>query len=808
MGITSYELRSTARTLAKHAGFTTVAIASLGLAIGLNTTMYSTLDALINPKISWREPEQLYRVAFFGDRRHQIDARDKFAMLKTIPQLESTTGTWFPQWDVLVESATSHRVGIVAIVAPNYFDVLGVRAMRGRVITRIDVGASTPAIVLGERAARDLFPKLRDPTGRRVELDGAAYTVVGVLARDADSPMSPVIAWRLPDVGADLDGPPMMIVRLRPGVTHATVLPMLEALGGRIAAQTNEAARDNRVWLASANPRQAHFGVFQYAVIGAVVSVLLVACANIGNLQLARGIARGRELATRAALGASRRDLITHLLLESAMLAVAGLVLGLLLTTWGMSVIRASIPPNIGEFLVEPQTSWRLFVVAAVSTAICVLIVGLVPAIRVSRVNLSDLIKSGAGTGSTRAARRQYGLLIVAEIGFALVVLCAAALLVRATIRLDRSASAFDQSRLTTVATQVQLSPGQSTPFADVAAQLASRLRSLPDVADVAVSLSISDADNNLSATDPGGAIHTVPAPQWSYNVVSPAFLRTMGFEISHGRDFKEGETGAVAIVDARTARLLWPNTSAVGHMIKFGAAGTPGRWYTVIGVRKPVGIESLDASVTTPGAVYVLPVPENQMFARKAGALVSLPRVNVVVRSSRNPHRAPVAVRSALANDTHFRVLYAGTFDERSGLTTKRENQRFVGRLFTLFAVLAFALAALGVYGIVSHSIAERRREIGVRLALGSSARNILYVVLREGNAFVLAGIAIGLFLIHRYAWMLTQFAGSFPEIDLHAIELFLPAAVFFFVAAAVAALLPAWRATRIDPVDCLRSE
>jgi putative ABC transport system permease protein len=810
MRITSYELRATARTLAKHAGFTSVAVVSLGLAIGLNTTMYSTLDALINPKVSWREPGQLFGVGFYGDRRRQIDPREKIAMLRGVAEIEGITGTWNPDIDALLESDRAHRTGAIAVVAPSYFELLGVRARRGRTITQADVGASTPGIVLSERAARDLFPK-SDALGQRLFVNGTAHSIVGVLPLNADAPASPIVGWRLPGDGVDVAAPPRTLVRLRSGVTVAQVMPALQGIAARIALQANEATRDNRVWFLSANPEQAHFGVFQYAVIGAVISVLLVACANIGNLQLARGIARGRELATRAALGASRRDLITHLLLESALLALAGLVLGLILTLWGMAAIRASIPPNIGEFFVEPQTSWRLFVVAAVSTVVCILIVGLVPAIRVSRVNLNELIKAGAGTGSTRSARRQYGILIVAEIGFALVVLCAAALLVRATIRLDLQAAAFDQSHLTSASTQVRLAPGQTMALADATAPLVSRLRALPDVGDVAVSYTIRDDDKILTATNPSGAMHTVAAPLWSYSVVTPSFFRTMGFEVSHGRDFKEGETGAVAIVDARTARIMWPNTEAVGHMIKFGAPGMPGRWYTVIGVRKPIGIESIESATlgeTMPGAVYVLAVPEDRLLGKPVNSPWTLPRVNVVVRSTRNPHRAPIALRNALVNDTRFRVVFAGTFDERDGSATQRQNQRFVGAIFTFFAALAFVLAALGVYGIVSHSVAERRREIGVRIALGSSARDILYVVLREGNVFVLAGIAIGLFLIHRYAWMLTQFAGSFPEIDLHAIELFLPAAAFFFVAALISALVPALRATRIDPVESLRCE
>ncbi|HEY9227733.1 MAG TPA: FtsX-like permease family protein [Gemmatimonadaceae bacterium] len=806
MRIGTSEVKAAARTLLRHRGFTTVAVLSLALAIGINTTMYTTLDAMFNPRSSIRSPERLYRVGFFGDFRHRLDARTRNTMLTSgVEGFEGVTGSWLRHFDALLESRTSHRSGWVASVAPNFFAVLGVRPVVGRLLSEQDVGASTPSVILSERAVRDLFPKRANPIGERIEIQGEAHIVVGVLDRASDFVGNRTVAWTLPAPDVDPATLPLSIVRLREGAAPADVERALKVVSNRIAFEVGEAPRDNSVRLLGINRNQFSFGAFQTALVGAVVAVLLVACANIANLQLARGIARSRELATRAALGASRRDLIAHLLVESGLLAAAGLALGLLLTFWGMHVIRASIPETIGEYIVEPQTSWRLFAFAAITAGVCMLLIGLVPAIRVSRVNLNELIKRGAGTGSMRAARRQYGYLIAAEIGFALVVLCGAALLVRSALQLEANARAWDQSMLANATARLNLQPGERRELAGVGAEVVARLRGHADVADAAVLLRRGSADKEITATDPGGKQQVVPVPMWTYAVVSPSYLRVMGFEIAHGRDFLEGERGPVVIVSPQMARRLWPSTNAIGQMIKFGSPKTPGRWYTVVGVRKPVGLESVDsAAASGVGPVYVLATGDDVLTGANAS---KSPEVGIVVRARRNPHRLPILIRRAFAGDSRQSITHASAFDRGSFDAARRANHRFVGALFSVFAVLSLGLAALGIYGIVAHSVAERRREIGVRIALGSSARDILYVVLREGNVFALAGIAIGLALIRKSAPLLSNFL-PFPEIDIYSIELYIPMAIFFFAVAVTAALVPALRATGIDPVEALRCE
>ncbi|MGH7617048.1 MAG: ABC transporter permease, partial [Gemmatimonadaceae bacterium] len=725
MRITSYEIRSTARTLAKRSGFSIVAIFSLGVAIGLNTTMYSVLDALINPKVSIDHPEQLKKVIFYGDYRHQIDTRQRNGMLASVTDFQELTfADLIGRRGVLLENGPTYVHGDVRTVAPNFFGVFGVKPVAGRTFDDADRQASTPPAVIGERLVRDLFSKVPTPIGQKVEIQGDAYIVIGVVDRGAE-PGGGTAAWILPPASTDLAAIGFNFIRVKRGVSDARLQSELDVLAQRMAVQVGETLHDDRVAVGPAVLLgQFNAGPFHYALVGAVLAVLLVACANIANLQLARGIARSTELATRSALGASRRDIIAHLMLESALLGAAGLVLGLVLTFWGMQIVTASIPASLSSYIVEPQTSWRLFTFAGIATVVCVLLVGLAPAIRVSRVNLNDLIKRGAGTGSTKSARRQYGFLVSIEIGFALVVLCGAALLVRAARQTYVQDTAWDQSKLVHVVMRTRPPAGGSWAVGDIAADVVSHMRSAQDVADAAVVVRMPDKDQQVTATDPGGAMHVVPAPQWGYQVVSPSFLRAMGFGVLHGRDFREGEEGPVAIVDPRTARLLWPNTDAIGHMIKFGSVATPGRWYTVIGVRQPVGLESgQQGSSTTPGEVYTLATPEDRLagLTPAPGAVnggyspymdYKNPQIEAVVRARANPQRVPVSLRRALDGDARFALMFAGTFDEWTGERAKRENRDFVGALFAIFAALALVLATLGVYGIVSQSVAERRRE------------------------------------------------------------------------------------------------
>src|SRR6185503_12946825 len=531
----------------------------------------------------------------------------------------------------------------------------------------------------------------------------------------------------------------------------------------------------------------------------AVIAVLLVACANVANMQLARGIARSRELALRTALGATRGRIIAHLLIESLMLAGIGLGLGLALTFAGNALLRASIPPSVGEYIVEPRMSWRVLLFAIGATMACILIVGVLPAIKVSHVDPNELLKSGAGTGATRRHRRGYGFLVVAELALTLGLLSGATVMVRGAIHSASAWLGYDPMRLATGYFIRRPARKEYILQSEWLSSVAQRMRALPGIVNAAADMSGSYAGGGALLADSSGVRELIVAG-YSYHVVSPSYFRTMGLPIIAGRDFRDGERDQPAIViDEYTARKLWPNANPVGALMKLGNARSQRPFVRIVGVvgendehGKPQLVDLSDFGATI-GYVYYLPGPADTLAMGPYGVAAS-----VTLRTSRNPATVLQEMRTA-------GVTRALTMDDAMGLSRGRESRGFLAKLFTLFAALGLGLAAFGVYGVVAHSVAERRREIGVRIALGATARDVLHAVLRESVIIALLGVALGLLFTKYGVMLVAQFSANE---DIFNAPLFAGVALFLASAAAASALVPAMRATRVDPTESLRSE
>ncbi len=811
MRVSGQDLRLAARTLAKHRGFTTVAVLSLALAIALNTTMYGVIDALVNPKLAMAAPERLYGLAFFGNYRRLLPAGAiEDALRSGLHGYEGITGSRpFALGSVgaTIERGRRFHEGRVVTVRPDFFSVLGVRARRGRVFGPADLTVGAPAAVIGERLADKLFPDGADPVGQSIDIDGQTFGVLGVLPKGSDFCGSCTDAWVLPPPD-QVRSIPLNIMRVRANTPIPAVENELRVLSLRLSMAGGEGPDETRFRLRPAVHGQFEFHRFQYALIAAVVAVLLVACFNLANMQLARGIGRARELALRVALGASRFELILQMLIESGLLAAAGLGIGLLLTVWASSLLGASIPERVGSYIVEPQISWRVLVFAAITSVVCLLIVGLVPAIRVSRVDPNDLLKSGAGTGAHKRNQRRYGVLIVAQIGLALALLSGAAIVVRQALRVDSVRLGFDPKPLATAWRFFARPPVGPATFPSTASEVLARVRGVPDIAEAAAYSGAGPDARAVTITDPGGGVVEFPAGFWNYRIVSPSYLKTMKLPIVAGRDFLEGERDIpAAIIDRKTARYLWPNSVPVGAMIKLGEFKSRRPWVRVVGVvGEEIDYSRLDRSLRPDlstmglGQVYVLGTAADTLWGSKT--VVS---INVIARARSNPERLPGALRLALIGMPGNVAVRSRSMESSMGYAARRANHDFVAAIFSAFAALALALSALGVYGIVNHSVAERRREIGVRIALGAGTRSILSAVLREGNLLALSGVAVGLLLTKYTAGWLYAFS---LEDDQYDAPLFAAMAVVLFAVTVIAAFIPALRATRIDPVEALRSE
>jgi putative ABC transport system permease protein len=809
-------VRFAVRSFARRPAFAAVGILSLALAIALNTTMYSVLDAMVNPTLDVVDPHDIYSLKYTGDIRHRVDNTQRTSLLRSGFRTYDAVSYFQPNRGLAAaERGRRYQQVTTATVAPNLPHMLGTHPLAGRAFVDADVVSGTQPVMITDRVAGTLFPAGEEPIGAIVDVDGEPHPVVGVLRADTQFPKADI--WMLPPANVQLAALPVNIVRVKRGVPVADAQAELEVLARRMEAMSGETLKSSAFVLSPIISTQFHYQHFHFALIAAVVAVLLIACANLANLQLARGLSRARELAIRASLGATRRDIMSQLVLESAVLAIAGLVVGLVLTLWSAQLLRSRIPPSMGGFIVQPQTSWRVWLFAAAACVACVLLVGLLPAIRVSRVDPNTLLKSGAGTGSNKANRRQYGVMVAAQIALSLALLSGATIVIRSEIRLKNFEVGYDAKRMTLA--WMYFRADHDTTLSRIAFfnQTLSCVRSFPNVADASIEMYQSVVNSTITVYDAGNAIHEVPAPMFGYSVVSPSEVRTYGRPILRGRDFLDGTPGAPeVIVDEQTARVLWPNADPVGQRIKLGDARSDAPWARVVGVVGAgrrimdlgvdgwIGAEASRESRSTrrPGTIFYVPDARDSIRTDKRTFSFNI-WFNVVVRAKSDPDRMPIILRRGLLHASPFKLLTVQSMEER--VRSVRQSLSFVVSIFCLFAFVAIGLAALGTYGIVAHSVAERKRELGVRIALGATGANVLSAVLREGNALVLGGIALGLLLTKLTSRWLQAFAF---EIDLYDAAMFAVVAVALFAVAVLAALVPAWRATRIDPVESLRSE
>jgi len=823
-------VRIALRTLGRQRGFAAVAILSIALAIALNTTMYSVLDALLAPHIGARNPENLYFIQYSGDFRRVLgpDVLER-ALEAGVGHYEGATGSRYSSPPFARFGAFSRRVeSALASVRTNYFDVLGAEALQGRTFAAADEREGWAPVVISDRLAESLFLD-ESPINRTLVLDGNGFTVIGVVQRSTlFRPLrSDVYVLRQPAT------PPIPIdmLRLREHLEPRQVRELLQVVAARLAVAAGESSSQTAFTVYDFKTRQFQVNDFQIGLVAAVLAVLLVACANLSSLQLARGLARSRELAVRAAVGATHRQLVMQLLLETAILAAAGFALGVLLTLWGIHIVKASIPPIVSAYIIEPQTSWRVFAFAAAASLVCLTLVGLVPALRVARVDPNTLLKAGSGTGATREHRKRYGVMIVAQIGLSLPVLLGAVALAKSVMPLHdqhylRRRFGYDVTPLLYGSVPVWQQIGSSMRAVDAAAELTSRAMSVPGVVEAAASIPGRPLNNRLTIDNTDGGFREEGVRGWGYTIATPSYFRAHGRRIIGGRDFEDGDmSGLSVILDDRSAKLLWGTQNPIGRSIKFGDVKSNLPWHRVVGVMDGPTLEEIRVfDFATSGSLgsivrvmslndsLVMPPPSlGSERSRRA------PRVSIVARTSGEPRSMAVRLERVMQGGVRdgagvatvlplvdaASIVHAGM---RIPVSMARQRQGFIATLFATFALFGLGLVALGVHGIVAHSVAERRREIAVRISLGATARNVLHAVLREGNVAVLGGIAIGLLAARQAIWWLEPFI-NFLE-DPYDAPLFAGAAAALFLVAILSAAAPALRATRTNPVEALRHE
>lgn len=803
--------RLATRTLARHPAFAITTILALGLAIAVNTTTFSVLDAMLNPHVLADHPERLYNVRFIGDARRQLDFGEAERALRAGGRTYEAFTGWLPYFwgqQVAVERAGLVRDAEPIVVSPNFFATMGVAPLEGRLSPPAEPSAASNTVVISDRLRAELFPDRDQAVGQTILVEGAPVTVLGVARRYAALDPLDADVWMFPGANRVL---PVRLLRLRAGFSATDAQAEVDFLARRLAMGVGFPEATSRFYI---TPTTSQFAVngFHFALIGAGLAVLLIACTNLANLQLARGLGRSSEIAVQSALGATQKHVVMQLVTENAVMAGAGLLVALLCTLAGNALIRATIPRNIGAYIVAPQTSWRMVAFAAIAAAISLLLVGVLPALRASRVDINSLLKSRAGTGAHRQNGRWYASLIVVQIALAMPLATAAVLLALGAWSIARpgaltSSLGFDPSPI--VRAELSWPRPDSTssiPLAASTSRIVTQALAIPHVVSAAVKTGARPEHSTVTVEDGVGAYREVEAPMWTYDIVSPAYFKTLDMPMQAGTDFTSGDasTGTV-MIDEFTALSLWPRSTAVGHLIKLGDAHSDAPWLRVRGIIGTRMSERQKAFLREAGTLRIGRVYRVMTDADSvSGSILHRYEATLQVRVDSEPQVVASALRRVLHTESTVPPRVALLLDVL-GIPRRITVSRFIAALFGVFGVLAVGLACMGVYGIVAQAVADRRRDIAIRIALGATPRQIVRALLREHNVLVLLGVAIGLAITALTMGWISEFLGTVGYVGLAVYGIM---CIALFGAIVITALVPAVRATRMGPMEVLRAE
>jgi putative ABC transport system permease protein len=794
-----HDLRYAVRQLVRSPGFTAVAVLTLGLGIGANTAIFSAVDGVLLRPLPYPDPDRILTI--WG--HHVSIGRETASLPDFLDWRQARSFSGMAAWASTAFTVTGTgepKVVSGAVVTPNYFRVLGVPIPMGRDFRDEEARGAARVVLLSQGYWQRAYGARRDVVGRQITLGGVPYTIVGVGAHGLALPTQ-VDIWAPLRTDTTLGRRSdflQVIGRLAPGATPETARAELTTIARRLEAEYPATNAGWGVELIGLQERIA--GEIRPALLvflGAVALVLLIACANVANLMLVRVAARERELTIRTALGASRRRLVRQLLTESALLALAGGVVGLGLAAWGVDALRAVEPGTLPR-MQEVGLDARALAFALALSVVTGLIFGTVPAVRALGVDLHGrLAEGGRALSGARSAARTRTALVLAEVALASVLLVGAALLLRSFVGLQQvdpgvAVEGILTARVTLPRSGYDASARQ-VAFADA---LLDRARALPGVNSAALGTG-APVDDGLPYW--AFAVDGVdqPAPEVVQDAVvyqtTPEYFHTFGMPLIRGRLFEEADRAdrtPVAVVSEGLAQRYWPGRDPVGSRITFDDPSDSAAWMSIVGV---VG------DVRQGGAV-------SPAYPQIYVPFAQLPDRSIVVslRSGGNPLALVAPLKRALAGvDPTLALSQVVTMEQRvaSALARPRIN----ALLLAAFAATALVLAALGIYGVIAYTVVQRTRELGIRVALGASAEAVLGMVMRQGMRPVLIGLALGLAAAAIGSRVLRSLLYGVSETDL---ATYAGVAVFLALVAVAASYLPARRAARSDPVQALRSE
>jgi predicted permease len=791
------ELKLAIRSLARSPGFVAAATLSLALGIAVNSTIFAAIDAFLIRPLPYAEPDRLVQVYSTVPDRGWDDAGVSWADFQDWRSSNRSVELAAHTRANFNLTGGDEPVRIEGDQSNNLFPVLGVSPAIGRGFLPAEEAVGGPRVVLlSHRFWRSQFEGDSAVTGRSILLNGDPYTVIGVMPE----------TFRFPDnrtqVFMPFTGDPTeardtryleVVGRLKPAFAVDAAATELEGITKRLASEYPEAnaGYSSRVVTLANAIYDETFRQASLICTVAVGFVLLIACANVANLMLARGAVQGRDLAVRAALGAGRWRLARKLLAESLVIALAGGVMGLLLSFWGVKGL-VSIMPSWFPRADEIAVNGRLLLYILGLCLISGIIFGLAPAISASR---SDIFSSLRETGRTGTPGAGHGRLrktfVIAEISLALVLLIAAGLLVKASVRLQRVDLGFEPEGLLTARINLpEYQYADSTSIIPFYTELTGALASLPGVS--------SAGGTALLPMDGGmGTYYTVegePEPEKGkelvvqFRVITPDYLTTIGTPLTEGRGLEDTdrlESPKVALINETLAERHWAGRSALGQRVKL-TSGT----YEVVGIVRDA--RDFGPDDDTPALIYL-------SSAQRGWRSMSL-----VVRTERNPAEVAPALRELVrARDAGLPI-----YDLRTMNDVIRENQggdKIMPKLLGVFGFIALVLAVLGVYGVMAYSVAQRTQEVGIRMALGADGRDILKLIVRQGGWLALIGSVFGLAMAFGTTKALSAFLFGVSAFDP---VIFGGVTASLLLAALVASVIPAFRASRVNPIVALKSD
>jgi predicted permease len=809
------DLRYGLRLLFKAPAFTVIAVLTLALGIGANTAIFSVVNAVLFRALPYPQADRLIRVfedsktfprfpmspGDFLDHREQNTVFEEFA-LYTRGDLELTAGD------------QSERLSAMQ-VSSGFFRVLGIQPALGREFQRQEeLPEGNQVAVLSHNLWQRNFASDPDIVGKTILLSGKSFQIVGVLPKGVQHvggtynslPYGDSVAIWYPTTlnpkkasrGAHYLN---AIGRMKPGVTPEQVATDLNGIAERLAEQY---PNSNQNWRIRVSPLTEEIvgGARKtlWILLGAVAFVLLIACVNVANLMLARASAREREIAVRAALGASRPRILRQLLTESLVIAFLGGLCGWLLAIWGIDAISALAASRIPR-LHEISLDTRVVLFTSFATLLTAVIFGLAPAWQISRVNPNEALKEGGRSNSGSARQRRLrGTLVIAEVALSLILLVGAGLLLRSFIKALQTDGGFKSNGVITLSLDLpQARYADAKPIANFYERLLERVSALPGVqaAGASSDLPWTGHDENAQFTVEGLMLAPDQSPKARYHMITPNYFSAIGVPLLAGRFFSESDTDqspSVILINQSMARRYWPDVESlsdvIGKRITFSSKPKDEDWWSVAGIIGDVKDTPVDAEAVP--ALY-------WAYKQQAQGHMFL-----ALKTEGDARALLGAVRGqVMALDKDLPIAEVKTLDEVA--STAHATRRFTLLLVCLFALLALVLASIGLYGLIAYTVSQRTHEIGIRVALGASTGKVVKLVMNEGMTLALTGIALGLggaFALTRLIASLLYGISSTDPLT------FIVVALILAGAALLACLVPARRAVKVDPMVALRYE